>query len=492
MMRMRIYPLSLLCCLLGIGAAYAGSASNTAPTAAPESTPKAAGAPPGASLEAVYKREFAFLDTQKKELQRLLNEFAATSAADERRLDRKISALQNRIMEISLQAKRLEKSIIEAEQHNSQIQENESLLEMTFTQAETSLADYGLSSQEMKNSELSDADKLAQLFDRAQQALIKSAGLHQRDGKFFLEDGTEVPGRLIFVGNIAAYGVSPSGSGLLIPAGEGRLKLLNKPGGAKTANALAEGESLSHFSLFLFENLNKAVEIQAEKTWRGILNDGGPIAWIIAGLGALGGLLILVRLGIIIGAGRGGKKQVNQVLHEMAQGDKDQLLTTLPRAPGAYARVLEASIAHLQMPEDEWEIAVSDALLQQSVRLDRFSGLILVIAAVAPLLGLLGTVTGMISTFDVITQFGTGDPKLLATGISIALITTQVGLIVAIPTLLLGNVLNGWSSSLKNDLELAALGAREAAQDHTSPAELEETLAEEEAQEAPRTAFAGT
>ncbi|MBN2701224.1 MAG: MotA/TolQ/ExbB proton channel family protein [Methylothermaceae bacterium] len=197
-------------------------------------------------------------------------------------------------------------------------------------------------------------------------------------------------------------------------------------------------------------------------------------------------------MGIVISAGRGGKKQVKQVLHEVAQGDRDQLLTTLQRAPGAYAKVLEASIAHLQMPEDEWEIAVSDALLQQSVRLDRFSGLILVIAAVAPLLGLLGTVTGMISTFDVITQFGTGDPKLLATGISIALITTQVGLIVAIPTLLLGNVLNGWSSSLKNDLELTALGAREAAQDHTSPAELEETLAEDEAEVAPRTAFAGT
>jgi biopolymer transport protein ExbB/TolQ len=73
------------------------------------------------------------------------------------------------------------------------------------------------------------------------------------------------------------------------------------------------------------------------------------------------------------------------------------------------------------------------------------------------LLGLLGTVTGMISTFDIITEFGTGDPKLLSSGISIALITTEVGLEVAIPTLIFGNLLSGWAESIKDDMEKAAL-----------------------------------
>ena len=76
---------------------------------------------------------------------------------------------------------------------------------------------------------------------------------------------------------------------------------------------------------------------------------------------------------------------------------------------------------------------------------NRFSTVIPVIAAVAPLLGLLGTVTGMISTFEIITEHGTGDPRMLSSGISEALITTQLGLIVAIPMLLLGNILKGWS-----------------------------------------------
>ena len=77
----------------------------------------------------------------------------------------------------------------------------------------------------------------------------------------------------------------------------------------------------------------------------------------------------------------------------------------------------------------------------------------MVIAAVAPLLGLLGTVTGMIGTFDVITQFGTGDPKMLSGGISEALVTTQMGLIVAIPMLLLGNLLGARATTLLDQVE---------------------------------------
>ena len=76
------------------------------------------------------------------------------------------------------------------------------------------------------------------------------------------------------------------------------------------------------------------------------------------------------------------------------------------------------------------------ALLAEEPVLDRSVNLIAACAAIAPLLGLLGTVTGMIETFGVITQFGTGNPKLLSGGISVALITTQLGLMVAVPLLL--------------------------------------------------------
>ncbi len=89
--------------------------------------------------------------------------------------------------------------------------------------------------------------------------------------------------------------------------------------------------------------------------------------------------------------------------------------------------------------------------LQQS--LDARLASIAVLAAVAPLLGLLGTVLGMIETFEVISVFGTGNSRAMASGISIALITTQTGLLVAIPGLLMSNRLNRTAKTLKTNLD---------------------------------------
>jgi len=78
---------------------------------------------------------------------------------------------------------------------------------------------------------------------------------------------------------------------------------------------------------------------------------------------------------------------------------------------------------------------------------------IAVLAAVAPLLGLLGTVLGMVQTFEVISVFGTGNSRALASGISVALITTQTGLLVAIPGMLMSNRLNRTAQTLKTNLD---------------------------------------
>ncbi|MEX2353310.1 MAG: MotA/TolQ/ExbB proton channel family protein, partial [Gammaproteobacteria bacterium] len=91
-------------------------------------------------------------------------------------------------------------------------------------------------------------------------------------------------------------------------------------------------------------------------------------------------------------------------------------------------------------------------------KLNRFNTLLKVIAVVAPLLGLLGTVTGMIITFQAITLFGAGDPKMMAGGISQALVTTVLGLCVAIPTVLLHTLVSGRSRALIEVLEEQATG----------------------------------
>ena len=83
------------------------------------------------------------------------------------------------------------------------------------------------------------------------------------------------------------------------------------------------------------------------------------------------------------------------------------------------------------------ELKLDEAILRESAKLDRFLWAIKVVSAVAPLMGLLGTVTGMIRVFTTITLVGTGDPKMMASGISEALVTTMLGLLVAIPLVLI-------------------------------------------------------
>jgi biopolymer transport protein ExbB len=119
--------------------------------------------------------------------------------------------------------------------------------------------------------------------------------------------------------------------------------------------------------------------------------------------------------------------------------------------------VLRALLQHARSHAEVLEDVAAEALLKEVPRAERFATAITVAAAVAPLLGLLGTVTGMIATFDIITEFGTGDPRKLSGGISEALITTQLGLVVAIPALLLGNLLNAWANGIMGRTERAAL-----------------------------------
>ncbi len=112
----------------------------------------------------------------------------------------------------------------------------------------------------------------------------------------------------------------------------------------------------------------------------------------------------------------------------------------MPR--GWQARLIEDFLRRRTF-DNETDLRLLDSLIKkQCLVLERNIRIILVLASVAPLLGLLGTVTGMITTFDAISFFGTGNVKALAGGISEALITTQVGLVVAIPGFFMGNFLD--------------------------------------------------
>lgn len=108
--------------------------------------------------------------------------------------------------------------------------------------------------------------------------------------------------------------------------------------------------------------------------------------------------------------------------------------------------------------QETLEIKMEEVIVQKTSHLRRGLGTIKLLASVAPLLGLLGTVTGMIITFQSITLFGTGDPKLMAGGISQALVTTALGLVVAIPLVFLHNFLSTKANELISFFEEQSLG----------------------------------
>ena len=104
------------------------------------------------------------------------------------------------------------------------------------------------------------------------------------------------------------------------------------------------------------------------------------------------------------------------------------------------------------------QLKLDDAILKELPSLERGLSTIKVLAAISPMLGLLGTVTGMIETFQAITLFGTGDPKMMAGGISQALITTVLGLTAAIPLILLHSIASGRSKAVVEVLEEQSAG----------------------------------
>ncbi len=180
---------------------------------------------------------------------------------------------------------------------------------------------------------------------------------------------------------------------------------------------------------------------------------GGPIMFPLAGLAALAMLLIAERVIILYGRNSGGSRRAGRVLDACSQNDFETAERLLEKESGIVDRVLRACLQNRNNGAQAMEDAIQEQLLHQIPRLRRFLSGLGIIAAVAPLLGLLGTITGIIDTFGVIRAFGNANPELMAGGISEALLTTATGLVIAIPVLLCRGMLRGRMEKLIGDSE---------------------------------------
>jgi len=183
--------------------------------------------------------------------------------------------------------------------------------------------------------------------------------------------------------------------------------------------------------------------VQSRTALERVREDGGPVAYVILGLGLFGLLLCLWKAYALYSAG-------GRISRQMKLPEAD-LRNPLGRVLAVYSDNPEVTVETLELKLDE-------AILRETAPLETGLNFIKVLYVVAPLLGLLGTVVGMIATFQMITLFGTGDPRMMAGGISTALVTTVLGLVVAIPLTLFHAFLQGKSRALIQVLEEQAAG----------------------------------
>jgi biopolymer transport protein ExbB len=174
------------------------------------------------------------------------------------------------------------------------------------------------------------------------------------------------------------------------------------------------------------------------------IDQGGTVGYIIIGLGAIGAVIAILRFILLLFVSA-------QVAAQKRNPGKASKKNPLGRVLSVYHDAKGTDLESL-------ELRLGEAVLKETPKLQRFNMMLKVIAVVAPLLGLLGTVTGMIITFQAITLFGAGDPKMMAGGISQALITTVLGLCVAIPMVMLHTLVAGRSKALVEVLEEQATG----------------------------------
>lgn len=306
-------------------------------------------------------------------------------------------------------------------------------------------------------SELPTVGELRQLWYEMVREITESGKVVKFNADLINSDGVRETNRQVV--RVGVFNVVSDGNFLLWDKDHGMLAELSRQPAARfqsQARGLqnATGDQVVDMAI---DGTRGAILAQVVRvpTLRERLRQGGEVGWVIVGLGIFGVLFSLWR-GI--------------VLYLKGSAIKRQLKRDTASEGNALGRVLKVYEDNPGQDVEALELKLDEAILRETSPLETGLALIKVLYVVAPLLGLLGTVVGMIVTFQQITLFGTGDPRMMAGGISMALVTTVQGLIVAIPLTILHSLLQSRARSLIQILEEQSAGiiARVAERRHGS------------------------
>lgn len=293
------------------------------------------------------------------------------------------------------------------------------------------------------SSKLASIEEIEKIWFELQREMTESAKITRFSREIVLADGQKTQAEITRVGsfNLAANGkyleyINETGS---------VAELIRQPSSRYLSSAQDLTSTRNGQIAFALDPTGGSILsllVQAPSQ-RERVDQGGPVGYVILAIGAIGLLIAIERfIALFLIGGR-----VNR-----------QLKSTVASTDNPLGRVLLVKDENKDADLDTLELKLSERILKEVPLLTTRLTMIKIISVVAPLIGLLGTVTGMINTFQAITLFGTGDPKLMAGGISQALVTTVLGLVVAIPMVFISTMLNTRSRGIINILQQQSAG----------------------------------
>ena len=293
------------------------------------------------------------------------------------------------------------------------------------------------------SSKLASIEEIERLWFELQREMTESGKVHTFTREVVAADGSKSDQEVVRVGgfNLVSQGkyleyIDETGS---------VAELIRQPTGRYLNTAADLSESNGQQTAFALDPTSGSILgllVQAPDTQERV-DQGGPVGYVILAIGAIGLLIALERF---ISLFLVSSKVKRQVKTDVASNDNP------------LGRVMLVKDQNKNADTETLELKLSERILAEVPKLTNRLTLIKIISVVAPLIGLLGTVTGMINTFQAITLFGTGDPKLMAGGISQALVTTVLGLVVAIPMVFISTLLNTLSRGIINTLQQQSTG----------------------------------
>ncbi len=394
-------------------------------------------------------------------------------ANDEKKLASELFELQIQQINLVKQKQELANALSLEQQHADELAAQRKQVQLTLTQQAQQLdIDLrelpGMSAtrhqiqKTLKNKGKWDTEQVNVLLELLVQTQQRASTIHLNHVSIPTADGTVKEVDLLNVGHVAfAYSVSGrSAVGYALAAPEDasgfRWSEELSPAIATALQAsfaqIPNASSLVEIPLDITqrirsENLHQAVTLEDR------IKSGGLIMIPMFALTALALLMIAERFFTLYILNGKGTDQASSIIRATISGQLDEARDKASNARTAVARTLHACLSRHEVGSHAMEDAIQEQLLYEMPKLQRFLGGIAILAAVAPLLGLLGTVTGIIRTFGVIQSFGNANPSLMAGGISEALITTAAGLIIAIPLLLAHSLLKGRVQTILSDAE---------------------------------------